>query len=136
MKTDSGGLAISVAFIVAIVAALIVVPVTHCIAHGVGASTMDTCSGSILGYMTLGAAIAFPASIVFGVPLFLALRRLSWLSWWQSSLGASFAGVLAALALHALDATIHLLGSLELFGGLGAIAGIVFWYVGLRHGGP
>ena len=136
MKPHSGTLTIPVAFVVAVIAALLVVPVTHCVALSVGASTMGTCSGSILGYMTLGAAIAFPASIVFGIPLFLALRRFGWLSWWQASLGAGSAGVLAALALHALDTTTYLLGSVELFGSLGAIAGVAFWYAGLRRSEP
>jgi hypothetical protein len=97
---------------------------------------MGSCYGSIAGYLTLGAMFAFPACIIFGVPLFLVFRKLGWLSWWQVPIGAGFAGILAAFALHMLDATTYLSGSIELFGGLGALAGVVFWYLGLRRNEP
>ncbi|AXA83671.1 hypothetical protein DCD74_02285 [Lysobacter oculi] len=133
MNKRHGILTTATAFIAAVVVALLAVPATHCVALAVGLSSRGTCAGTFVGYFAFGSIIAFPAALVFGVPLYLALRKLGWLSWWQVPIGAGLAGALAAVAFHAMDRTTNLLGMLGLCGGLGALAGIAFWYFSLRR---
>jgi hypothetical protein len=136
MNKSVGALTTALAFIAAVVVALAAVPMVHCVGLGVGLSTRGTCGGTLVGYFAFGSVIAFPVALVFGVPLYLAFRKMGWLRWWQAPIGACLAGALGAIALHALDRTTNLLGMLGMFGGLGALAGLAFWYFRLRRHEP
>ncbi len=136
MNQRNGQLIVAVAFLGAIFVSLLAIPVAHCVALSLGLSTFGSCSGSIRAYLVLGPIFALPAALLFGVPLYLLFRRLGWLSWWQVPLGAGLSGILAALALHLLDSTIYLPATLGLFGGLGILSGIAFWFFGLRRRVP
>lgn len=127
---------IALAFVVATISALFVVPAMHCVALGVGLSNRGSCYESLFAYFTFGSLIAIPSVIAFGVPLYLALRKLGWLTWWHQLLGGFIGGLFSAVALHLLSSSTELFGTLIMLGGLGAVAGVVFWLCGLRRPNP
>ena len=127
---------IALAFVVATITALLVVPATQCVALGVGLSIRGSCRESLFAYLTFGSLIAFPSVVAFGVPLYLAFRKFGLLTWWQVLLGGCLAGLFSAVALKLLSSSTQLSGTLVMFGGLGAVAGVVFWVCGVRRPNP
>lgn len=127
---------VPIAFAGAVIVTLSIIPVGHCIGLSIGLSTMGTCSSSIRGYLFFGGIVAAPASILFGIPIYVTFSKLGWLSWWQVTIGATSAAILAAVVIHLLDGTISLLDKMLMFGGFGAITGFIFWCFGLRHSAP
>jgi len=135
MSKNAGALTV-VGFVAAVLVALLVVPVGHCFALSVGLSARGTCAGTFAAFSLFGSVIAFPSALVFGAPIYFVFRKLGWLSWWQVPTGAGLAGVLAAVALHGFDGTTNLPGTVGMFGGLGAVAGVAFWCFTLRRHEP
>ena len=76
----------------------------------------------------LGALFAYPAAIVFGVPLFLIFRRRAWLRWWQFGLGGVLVGALWVLVVALYGGSLS--GAAEyllLCGSVGFVSGVAFW---------
>jgi hypothetical protein len=83
-----------------------------------------------------GAMIAYPSAIMFGLPLFLWLRRKHLLRWWSTIIAGALAGVPAWILLLTLGIgskqASDILGLLGMVTLVGAVSGGVFWIVGVR----
>lgn len=80
------------------------------------------------------AVMAYPImlaiTVVVAVPLFVILRKFKKLNWWHAALsGAACSLCYAVFDIHDID---NLLGQNTLsFAGLGAMAGFIFWWIGV-----
>jgi len=98
-----------------------------------GAVTFGSCWGSgdvVLFVGSMGALVAYPAMVLFGIPLFFLFRKRGWLTWWQVSLGGFLVGALSMLAFALYVGTLS--GGLEyvlLFCGVGLCSGLAFWAI-------
>lgn len=98
-----------------------------------GAVTFSSCWGSggvVLLVGGTGALVAYPAMVLFGIPLFFLFRKRGWLTWWQVSFGGFLVGALAMLAFSLYVGTV--LGAFEyvvLFCGVGLCSGLAFWAI-------
>jgi hypothetical protein len=85
-------------------------------------------------FMLLGAPLAYAATLLVVLPLFLLLRAADRLTWWLLTLVASLAGgALLPLYMHWLNPR----GSTDFYPGAGflagAAAGWAFWYLATRR---
>jgi hypothetical protein len=80
------------------------------------------------------AIVAFPfmlvVTLVLAVPLFLLLRRVQRLSWWHALLAGAFCGLCVVL-LSSFNPDRLISRNNILFVGLGALAGTLFWWIGI-----
>ena len=94
-------------------------------------------SGRVTGLFAGGGAIfAYPSALLFGVPLFIYLRRINMLGWWSASLGGVMAGVPAWLVLIVLgygtkNALKDSASGLFMVTLVGAVSGCAFWVIGV-----
>ena len=126
------------------VLAFLAAPVLPAIAAGLGTpvtSTAQTFLGpvsadpvTVFGFALLFYFVALPISIVLGVPALVVLRSYNLIRLWSAALVGSIIGMLGILIIvgdrvlrtrsFAQDAHVLLL-----YGGIGAISGLVFWLV-------
>ena len=81
----------------------------------------------------------YPLAVVFGIPMYFALRKLGWLGWWQISLAGIVIGeiipltLLLTFLLSKVDTDSHLLSDFMTLLGMGAafggVSGLIFWLV-------
>lgn len=94
--------------------------------------------GSLFAIPLAALGFAYPAAILFGVPVFLLCRWLGWFRSWQVVSMCFALGSIALLAYHAafgapISPTVPFVKTVAAFGGYGACAGFVFWLVALRR---
>src|SRR5258706_1685550 len=98
-----------------------------------GAVTFGSCWGSgdvVLFVGSMGALVAYPAMVLFGIPLFFLFRKRGWLTWWQVSLGGFLVGALSMLAFALYVGTLS--GALEdvlLFCDVWMCSGLAIWAI-------
>ena len=119
-------------FIVAPAIGLVVLALGWCAVPALNPSgSFASCwaGGSVLPVVAgLGALFAYPAAIVFGIPLFMLFRRRAWLQWWQVALGGILVAAVSVLALSLYGRSVS--GALDYFllcGSVGFASGIAFW---------
>jgi hypothetical protein len=114
------------------------------------AIAIDPSSARSLEYFAVlllgGLAFSLLACIVFALPIFLGLRYLGVLSgWWAVVSGLSAGFTMAAVTewangssydLFHLRWTSHSIGRAFAFGTIGAVSGLVFWWVYSRRKPP
>lgn len=139
---DAGQLArITLGFIFTPVIALALTGVGVCavgVARSLGLNfSLDVaqCTGQATFILAaFGSMVAYPAAVVFGIPLFLLFRRRRWLHWWQVPLGGVALGLMAAPVLYVLfGSTLVPIFVLML---TGLIGGATFWALALYRSGP
>jgi hypothetical protein len=102
---------------------------------------------TLFGFATATTLLyAYPAAIIFGVPLYFYARRRGWLRWWQIALQAALIGgavavlILAFIGLLGWDSTrttfamsrrelTETAGLVALGFGLGGASGLLFWLI-------
>ena len=105
-----------------------------------GAVTFGTCwggGGVVLLVGGMGALVAYPAMLLFGIPLFYLFRKRGWLTWWQVASGGILAGALSMLAFALYVGTVS--GAFEyvvLFCGVGLCSGLAFWAIAVFRNRP
>jgi hypothetical protein len=78
----------------------------------------------------IGAFFAYPATLLFGVPLFIAFRRRGWLQWWQVGVGGIAVGVLSTIAFIVYAGALsEVFTYLPLFCGVGVASALIFWAI-------
>ncbi len=87
-----------------------------------------------------GIALAYPAALLIGLPLYLGLRRRQRLGWWQLSLAGMICAVPAVVAYRVVGTPPHLqpfdwLGAAYLEA-WGAFAGLSFWLLAVAGTAP
>ena len=87
-----------------------------------------------------GIALAYPAALLLGLPLYLGLRRRQRLGWWQLALAGMICAVPAVLAYRYAGTPPHLepfdwLAALYLEA-WGAFAGLSFWLLAVAGSAP
>ena len=87
-----------------------------------------------------GIALAYPAALLLGLPLYLGLRRRQRLGWWQLALAGMICAVPAVLAYRYAGTPPHLepfdwLAALYLEA-WGAFAGLSFWLLAVAGNTP
>ena len=122
---------IAFAFIVATTIAVIALPTISCVA-GILEGYAGGCTKIFSLSLPIIALFAFPTMLVIGVPLFLLFRRKYWLALWQVIVGSCVTGLVGGIVFWLQDPGLSLSGMLLFCGGLGALAGIPFWYFGVR----
>jgi hypothetical protein len=70
------------------------------------------------------------ATVVFGMPTFLLLRRLSLVTWWSTLIGGYAVGTLMAIILGLPNRPET--RDFVMFGSVGLVSGFVFWMISRR----
>jgi hypothetical protein len=84
----------------------------------------------VLMVVGLGAIFAYPAALVFGLPLFVFFRKYRWLSWWQVSAGGLLVGVLATLTMAlVVQSPAEAIDFAKLYCPVATAAGFAFWLI-------
>ena len=132
--------------------AFVVAPATPLVIAGIGYlfEHDKTLFGSATA-MTL--LYAYPAAVIFGVPLYFYARRRGWLRWWQITLQAALIGAAVAMLVLAFVGLLgwgdtwttfdissreltEAAGMSALGFGLGAASGVLFWLIAEAPMGP
>ena len=119
--------------VVAFLVAPLVASLSLSIAGSIGGFERDA-----LSILTWGLLLYFPAaglSLVFAVPVFLALLKLRVVRWWSTMLAGSAVGVFVVFVTNPAGFLAMLKakpGEVSLWGGIGALCGLVFWLIWRR----
>ena len=132
---EAGRLArITLGFILGPAIGLLLLGLSWCAVLGLTrAGSFGSCfaEGSMV-YLAIGvgAVFAYPAALVFGIPLFLIFRRRGWLGWRQVGLAGAGVGALSILAVALyLGSFSGAAGYLLLTGSVGFVSALVFWVI-------
>jgi hypothetical protein len=104
---------------------------------GVAASTLAILLPEFYGlwwiYLLVGSAIAYLSALVFGLPAYLLMKRVTRLHWWQVIAAGSVCGLPFWLVSEYPYTTAYFrnqaMTNLALYVASGAIAGLVFWLI-------
>jgi hypothetical protein len=90
-------------------------------------------------YLVAGSAIAYASALLFGLPSYLVMKRVTKLKWWQIAMAGGACGLPYWLISEYPYTTAYFhnqgLTNLFLYVAAGAIAGLVFWFI-TRGGAP
>lgn len=86
------------------------------------------------GWSLFVLAITFSATIFIATPLFFLFRKLGLFEWWQICLGGGVVGLLSAMLIQVADSGSNWIWYqfAALAVPLGALSGLVFWWIGVR----
>lgn len=88
-----------------------------------GTFTLD----ALMGTFVVAYLFSAIATVVFGVPIFLVIRKLGVVTWWTAILGGFVAGVLVTVVIRLPSPPV--VNDVLLNGPIGAVAAFAFWLV-------
>lgn len=107
---------------------------------GVAATTFAILPSDLHGlwwiYLLYGTAIAYLSALVFGLPAYLLMKRVTTLHWWQVIVAGALCSLPFWLVSEYPYTTAYFrnqaMTNLALYVSCGAIAGLVFWFITRR----
>jgi hypothetical protein len=84
----------------------------------------------VLGWTFVLYFYALVATLVIGLPSFIALRKFGLVRWWSSTACGFFVGALVLIVIDP-SATSSRPNDFAVWGGIGGLSGLVFWLVRL-----
>jgi len=115
--------------LVAVVVGFLVAPLVPAVALALFSPVSGGDAEGIIGGAVLFYVFALLFTGLFGVPAFFVLLRFKLVSWWSSAVGGAAIGAIVAVAISsgAMAGT-----GLLVYAALGALAAVVFWFIGGR----
>jgi hypothetical protein len=125
---------VTLGFVISPAVGLLALTLAWCGVAG-GDATFAACWSGGAAFLIIGgvgALVAYPAALLFGLPLFLYCWRRGFLNLWQIEFAAFLIAVLSTLGLALWNGSTGAIQYLPLSCGVALVTGLAFWAIAVR----